>query len=146
MEKIFKYTAIVLFFAGCFCFCAEKGGEEPLREGEVPYKPCPCEIGWILLEEEYVPKEAYLFKDSIPKEIRRKLTSPEYLEIVSTSCWIVVNSELNSAWIEIRAPKSIYGWECNGEICNFPDFAKEWDIPVEGCLVDIEGIPFINLC
>ncbi|MDR2409983.1 MAG: protease complex subunit PrcB family protein, partial [Bacteroidales bacterium] len=71
--------------------------------------------------------ETYLFNnDSVPNKNRYSYTRKS---------WIVFDSTTNSA--RLIFTEGMCCWECG--ICNFPDFAKEWDIPENGCKVYFEG-------
>ena len=110
--------------------------EKPENGGDVPYKPCLCEEEKPL-EDFYFPQgEAYLFKDSIPAEMEYFLMCNSYPD---KSCWIVFDSQTDDAVLTILTGEHAL-YYC--KICNFPDFAKKWNIPENGCLVHFEGIAY----
>ena len=123
----------MLMFAGGFSSCAEK----EIIGGDVPYIPCPCEIEMRLSKYSYPRGEAYLFKDAVPKRISDQINKKMYSAPYPKVCWIVYYSEEDRASICIGNLSSMLS---GGGICNFPDFAKEWMIPENGCKVDIEGL------
>ena len=108
--------------------------------GDVPYKPCPCgETSLASLK--FSQGEAYLFKDSIPEQIGNQINNEMYSAPFPIVCWIIYYSETDDVRISIA--NLFYPSGGNilsvGPICNFPDFAKEWDIPKNGCKVYLEG-------
>ena len=134
--KKFSFTIIVLLIsAGSFCSCMEKTDKD--ETGNVIYKPCLCEEDKSLAELQFHQGEAYMFKDSIPErmdyQIRTELSDASY-----AIYWIVFDSKTYSACLTV-GEKSIRNI-C--EICNFPDFIREWDIPENGCKVYFEGIAY----
>lgn len=66
-----------------------------------------------------------LFLDSIPV----KLVSQNNVTL------IVYYPEQDSAIFKLSNPEAIY----NAEICNFPDYAKHWEIPLQGKTFSFEG-------
>jgi hypothetical protein len=101
--------------------------------GIVVYKTC-CEEerAWVDYDTFLKKREAYLFKDSIPDQMK-------YLEIGIPSdqmyYWIVFDSKTDRACLNLKY-LGVH-WYC--EICNFPNFAKEWNIPQNGCEIYFEG-------
>ena len=109
-------------------------GPDVPNNGEVPYKPCPCEeeqpyIGTI----EFPQGGVYLFKDSIPEHIRPELYTSDPV------CWIIFYSGDATADMELRNIFALPGY---GRICNFPDFAINLIDPENGCKVYIEGFMY----
>jgi hypothetical protein len=104
-------------------------GEDDGSDGEVPYQPCSCENP----EEERIYGEAYLYRDSIPYQ--RFLNNTHERSILGVLNMIVFNSETNSAVLY----HYIGSFLCYCAICNFPDFANEWDIPKNGLTVYFDG-------
>jgi len=89
----------------------------------VPYKECTNESFIDTISMEGV---GYLFVDSIPAELQKE----------NNVMYIIYNKEDNLAAFSVAYPtEAIY----NGNICNFPDFAKEWEIPVEGKQIYYKG-------
>jgi hypothetical protein len=108
--------------------------EDNELEGTVAYRR-PCKEAKPLLRS-HPQGIAYLFKDFIPEGIEEL-----YKPIDTTSnvaYWIVFDSKANRV--------VLYGfdgfWWSAGDVCNFPDFAKAWDIPENGCKVYFEGIAY----
>jgi len=136
--KILKPIAIVLMLVGSFCSCTENG--------EVPYKPCPCDEEKPMLEIQQFPQgEAYLFKDYIPEPMAIQINNKIYSDPYPKVCWIVYDSKTDVAIIRIANICLNSKDDCLlriGQICNFPDYVKEWAIPENGCKVDIEGISY----
>ena len=98
--------------------------------GTVAYKRCPpqgLDPVMPLSGIQFPQGEAYLFKDSVSEEMITKLKN----------YWIMVfDSKTDMAgFYTIKLPIS-------GIICNFPDFAKAWDIPEDGCKVYFEGLTY----
>jgi len=117
--------------------CVQKAVVEESDEGvKVPYVPCTCEEN-PLAELQFSQLEAYLLKDSIPKQIDFEIRSELY-ESSKEVCWIVFDSKTNNAILTVGggAIRNI----C--EICNFPDFVKEWNIPQNGCKIYFEGLTY----
>ena len=140
-SQIIKLVALIALLTGGFSSCTEK---EELG-GDVPYKPCPCEKEMPLWEIQQFPRgEAYLFKDSIPIQMVNKINTEMYLDPFPKICWIVYDSEIDDACINIGNLFYPDGGSISsiGSICNFPDFAKEWIIPENGCKVNLEGIMY----
>lgn len=90
--------------------------------GYVPFQPCDCENPQTNFQDPRV--EAYLFRDSILRQVNNPF-----------GVWIVYNTETEEADILF----AISGMVWTGPICNFPDFAKKWDIPQNGIKVYFEG-------
>ena len=78
--------------------------------------------------------EALLFNDFIPEELKEELKA----------CWIILfDRKMDVAYISCsRFQFDGYTMPVNGEIRNFPDFAKSWDIPENGCKVFFEGTAY----
>jgi len=153
MKTFLKFTAllaVLLMLAGLMFSCSN--GEETLcctnypclddggLGGEVAYKPCDCENP--LASFQFQRGEAYLFRDYIPEQMNSymwgKANSHPFPHVVS----IVYNSETKEAEIRIKNLTTA-GESADlltlGPICNFPEFAKEWDIPESGIRVIFEG-------
>ena len=127
--KIFNHVAIVLILAGNFYSCAKRAESS----GDVPYKPCLCDEEKHLWGEGLFKGEAYLFKDFIPEQIKKQIND-ELSEIEHRVNWFVFDSNTNAA--NFTSVKECFSY---GDICNFPDFVKDWYIPENGCKVYFEG-------
>jgi hypothetical protein len=79
---------------------------------DVPYKPCPCEGKENINLK--IPENALLFKDST------------YNNKDSIAYYAIYNAGSSSGRIIVN-------------ICNFPDYAKKWDIPMQGCEIYLKG-------
>jgi hypothetical protein len=121
MRKILKFTAILLIVAGSFS-CGDKEDVD----GTVPYAPCDCEKEG--KREVKFPK-IRLFKSSISPQIEEEVM---YAAEQSNELWMLYDSNTETA--------RIYSAHSIGLVCNYPDFAKKWDIPTTGCFVYGEGI------
>jgi hypothetical protein len=108
----------------------------------VLYKSCPCD------DPNYQPSllglqvsgvEAYLFRDSIPREmeINFRLLASDFV------CWIVIDGKTDDVWIYFNR-HNVWNSAGDGKICNFPDHAKKIDIPINGCKVYIEGLMYTH--
>ena len=108
---MFKITAILLMLAGSFFSCAKRGE----TGGEVPYNPCPCDEGNSMKETEltieYPLTEAYLFRDSIPKNFTPEIKYPDddgsrpiYFWVYS----IVIDSDIIKRCITTNVRINIY--------------------------------------
>jgi hypothetical protein len=128
MKKTLTFAAIVLLLAGSFS-CGKENNEDVL------YAPCACDDK-PLAELRLPSGEAYLFNDSIPNDMDFQIRDELYQGHIVN--WIVYDSETNKASLTVGegAIRNI----C--EICNYPDFAKAWSIPQNGCKVYFEGITY----
>lgn len=115
---------------------AECKKETPDKTGNVPYDACLCNEVKQLSNLSFPSGQAYLFKDSIPKQKEQQLYEIAYQGHIIR--WIVFNTETSDAnlYIAEGAIMNICG------ICNFPDFAKKWKIPLYGLNVYFEGITY----
>ena len=145
-------TVVLLLLAATLSSCKKKDEKEeepgivdclPCGEagGEVPYKPCHCEEYPVKPAEgvtNFSQGEAYLFRaGSISEQMTNKMNAERDSSIV---CMIIYYS-MDSAIMYINGRETA---NQRGGICNFPDFAKEWDIPETGCKVDVEGMMYID--
>ena len=156
MKKRNLLLPMLIIFAISFFTCNQK--EEPEEEilgGEVPFELCPQrnneEEHYLTPTQPFPRGEAYLFKDSIPVQMMNQINIEIHSDPYPTVCWIIYYSEKDSARIIVGNKDGFYvshGFEAGGGfsyknweglICNFPDFAKDWDIPVNGIKVDVEG-------
>ncbi|MDR2126964.1 MAG: hypothetical protein LBP63_09065 [Prevotellaceae bacterium] len=117
MKKLLlQTTAILLILAGVIA--CEK---EEKEEGNVPYAPCPCEgeeVAGIKLSE-----TALLVADSV----RELILADTIFDVKGDVMYYAVFNYGKSHDRII-----VY-------ICNFPDFAKEWDIPPHGREIYLSG-------
>ena len=94
------------------------------REGDVPYKPCSCEFD---VEPVAIQGEARFFIDT-------------YYDDLSMSYMIWYNDrDIDNAYLMLRPDDNSMPIKVN--ICNFPDFAKEWN-PENGIIVYYEGVKY----
>ena len=146
MKKNLKLTmisAILLSLTFAFISCE---AEERKWEGNVPFKSCDSSnrksfsgLNTLRLED------VYLFKDSVPEQILRQIDNEILSTPFSRVYRIVYCSETDGATIWIGSYHSSGGIEIvQGLICNFPDFAKKWDIPRSGIKVDIETLMYVE--
>lgn len=128
--KIFLFIAIALLL-----LIGGLGCEKEIMNN-VPYGVCPCSENEQLASLSFPKGEAYLFNDSLPIQRETQLLVDAYEG--GTSIWFVFNSKTNSAnlYIAIGSILNI----C--KICNYPDFAKEWNITKNGQKVYFEGITY----
>jgi hypothetical protein len=132
MEKIqLKLAAVLLILAGNLASCEEE--KEEKKDGHVPYAVCDHDGNY--LDTIDMTGNVYLFNDSIPKEIEAELQQEGRK---SSAAWIVYVSKDNSATMRVIS-KHI---ESICIICNYPDFAKQWEIPLNGQKVYYEGTAF----
>jgi len=126
--KINSFLFILFLMTSC--------SKESIETGEVPYAPCPCEEEKELANLKIPDGEAFLFKDSIPQQIWVQINTKIYQsnEVVK---WIILDSKTNKAVLHVKQTKTSIRQVCN--ICNYPDFAKEWYIPTNGHKVYFEG-------
>jgi len=126
--KILNHVAIVLLLAGSFFSC-EKRAE---TGGEVPYKTC-CDKE--KRNRGLDQGEAFLFKDSISKQVLDKIYSDKPRKEWQ---WIVFDTKTGNAQLSVCFLN--YPWFKILKICNFPDFVRDWKITENGCKVYYEGI------
>jgi hypothetical protein len=128
------------------------------HDGNVPYQPCPCGEDRPM-EKDYLQGIAYLFRDSIPKEMYHQIRA-ENSDAPDEIRWIIFNSKTGRTKLIIEDFPSFIDEDFDEEtrngrppdqsdllsctICNLPDYAKEWTISQNGCKVYIEGIPYAN--
>lgn len=115
-------------FSDAVSFPMHEEDNEP--EGIVAYKRCTAD-GQPLAKLQFPQGEAYLFKDSIPTGMDAKL---------KTSWLMLFESEADRVFFILA--ESELGLPVTCMICNFPAFAKAWDIPEGGCKVSFEGIAY----
>jgi hypothetical protein len=127
-----KKIKIILALFIVFCCFSCKQNETEMKGGVVPYAPCSCEKDETVYP---ISGDAILFNDSIPAqygwEIWQELDQDHDKEIN----WIIYDSQTDRARV-YRGRPPLFGIS---EICNYPDFAKKWNIPLNGRLVYFEG-------
>ena len=127
-----KFTAVLLFAAGLFA-CGEKE-----KLGNVTKILCACDGTRTLASFKNFPQgEAYLFKDSIPQSMHIQMR--DKINNGHTVSWIVFKDNEDDVYMDIEKTGEIRN-VCR--ICNFPSFAREWNIPVTGRKVHYEGITY----
>ena len=139
MKKIIIKLLTLLILAGSFYSCKKKDEcSVPL-----PYNLCPHEE-----ENKYFPKviqgKAYLIIDSMPEQVSNKLREEFNSLPIYEVFLIFYNSKTDEAGMAgiMDYGRSILMTQ-SGSIRNFPDFAKDWDIP-NGCMVDFEALKYGN--
>ena len=128
MKKGTVATLCVLMLAGSFASCGKRGESG----GDVPYMPCPCEFN----------VESVTIKGNARLRIGTTAHTSFWEECIS---W-VSNDDGESAVLWLNP--NISDWEVMAivDICNFPDFAKQWSTPEEGIDVYYEGIMYPMWC
>jgi hypothetical protein len=110
-------------------------------DDDVPEMSCSCESAGYQPDSSGIQLltsiEAYLFKDSIP----RQMFSDFHRNTSDFICWIIINGALGYDWIYFNSSHD-YRLRGDGRICNFPDLAKEIDVAETGCKVYIEGLMY----
>ena len=135
MQKGAVAKLYILLLVGCFYSCVKLGEESG---GEVPLWFCYSEErGERRSDTISVKGEAYLFHDSIPDRIRTKMFRE--LESSGSAVWIVYEGDKNATLYE--TPCADFGGNAY-KICNFPDFAGQWETPLTGQKVYYEGKAF----
>jgi len=116
----------VIFINGVQVYCYNGNGN---NEGDVPYKECTHEDDYMHTIQ--MKGAGYLFINFIPVELQKE----------NNVMYIIYNQEDHSTTFSARYPtEAIY----NGNICNFPDFAKEWEIPTDGKQIYYEGELYVT--
>jgi len=129
---------IFIVLAGSFVSCAQKAVIESDNGGEVSYWICPFDEHSSYIDSVYVKGEAYLFNDSIPDDMKTKIIQD--CETSGYAEWIVYEGN-NNATLYVTKFKGEGG--NNYIICNYPDFAKQWEASLTGQKVYYEGISFL---
>ena len=127
---------IILFFiiiASVSCNNKDDSGTEP-EEGDVPDKSCPCEF---YVEPITIQGEAQFFIDvSDYRELYSYLKTRNYMlwrnDRDRDNAYLMLQPDDNSMPIRV-------------DICNFPDFAKEWHSE-KGIIVYYEGLMYNRWC
>ena len=109
--------------------------EDNELKGTVAYKYCDYgdsdEEQFLFSPVQFPRGEAYLFKDFLPDEMRSKVENRVFFIFESSA-------NITSLWFKQRNGLLPY----YGTVCNFPEYAKAWDIPTNGCKVYYEGISY----
>ena len=109
----------VIFINGVQFYCYNEN-----YSVEIPYVECVHEGDY--MDTVHMEGIGYLFVNSIPAELQKD----------NDVMYIIYNKENNSTAFSAAYPtEALY----NGNICNFPDFAKEWEIPTEGKQIYYKG-------
>jgi hypothetical protein len=119
MKKIFCFSAILLLLASAFT-C----GKEEKYENTPRYILCDkTEENYV--DTIYLQGNGYLFLNAIPSE----------LESQNNVAFVVYFPEQDNAIFRAMYPDAIY----NADICNFHDYAKHWEIPLQGKAFSFKG-------
>ena len=126
IDGISQNEVNVIFINGVQVYCYN-GNEN--KEGDVLYKRCIYKDGY--LDTISIEGVGYLFINSIPAGLRKE----------DNIMYITYNNEDNSTTFSAAYPtEATY----SGNICNFPDFAKEWEIPAEGKQIYYKGELYVT--
>jgi hypothetical protein len=106
---------ILLILAGGFYSC---------RKDTILYVPCPCEEKEEVADIE-IPKNALFFSDSVPLSVENKYNA-----------WVIYHTETDSTTLFIQINPSMTQII---NICNFPDYAKKWTVPIQGYDIYLKG-------
>jgi len=102
----------------------------------VPYASCPLESN----DTVFLRGVAYLFRDSMPYGQWNKDGIMNIL-YYTTSDTVLFYSKYVSIYLCLYHPAT-NDFHYDGFICNFPNFAKSWNIPPEGRQIYFKGIFF----
>lgn len=128
--RFFTHTVILLTLLGNVASCTLSIGFN--EDGIVPYSDCPCEEGQFLTEVVSLIEEALFIKDPIQEQWNKMGRTYS-----TKKCWIVYESKTNTTTLIISAHNEVC---CQiMDICNFPDFAKDWNISKNGQEVYFAG-------
>ena len=111
--------------------------EDNELEGTVAYRTCSGQEGNPLHDIQFPRGEVYLFKEL------NEQNHMYYVNACNDGYAVIIMESLDGVYIYLAL--NVLGlWQpVAGHICNFPDFAKVWDIPEYGCKVYIEGLSYI---
>ena len=143
MKKGAVATLCVLMLAGSLFSCKNASEDEE----ELPFVSCPCYAGkpmvpWITWEkkQKVIEIDALLFKDYFSYwEYGRSEETP-----FPSCCSLILESKINLVYLNCFCFELDMPSLSSSKICNFPDFAKEWEIPDEGLLVHLAGKYYWN--
>jgi len=120
INGILQNEVNVIFINGVQVYCYNE---------EIPYVECVHEGDY--MDTVHMEGIGYLFVNSIPAELQKD----------NNVMYIIYDKENNSTTFS-----SVYSFSTlpairnlNGNICNFPDFAKEWEISTEGKKIYYKG-------
>ena len=124
-------AALCALLAGGFFSCSKR------LDGEVPNKPCECPGNKPMNASHAKRKgDAYIFDGYPSDELREKLFSHYDLGKGEFVYYFVVERKYDFVWM-VRYESSMFPDII--KVCNFPDFAKAWEIPEEGLKVNFAG-------
>ncbi|MDL2256754.1 InlB B-repeat-containing protein [Bacteroidales bacterium OttesenSCG-928-I14] len=89
-----------------------------------------CEHEGVYIDTTKMEGIACLFVNTIPVELKKE----------DNIMYIIYNKEDNLVTYSLHTADAFY----EGNICNFPDFAKEWEIPIGGKQIYYEGELYVN--
>ena len=96
---------------------------------EISYSKCTYDDGY--MDTISIEGVGYLFVNYVPAELQKD----------NNVMYIIYNKEDNLTAFSAAYPtEALY----NGNICNFPDFAKEWEIPTEGKQIYYKGELYVT--
>jgi hypothetical protein len=104
------------------------------HEYQVPYAACNHEGKYLSTTD--VEGNAYLFNNNVPEAIKAELQKEK--ESSGFVAWIVYVSDDNTATMYVSSKNE----ESTGKICNYPEFAKLWEIPLNGQKISYTGTAF----
>ena len=145
-ERMQKVVAVALcvVLAGSFYSC----GKRVEAGGEVPFKACPCDedksmqlADWGDTPVEFY-LEGYLFKDFRPENLILEPFVKHEDPLLTHAYYIVYDSEKDMACYSVEG--GIPGTGSPLRICNFPYFAKEWNIPENGLKISFSGVFYFS--
>ena len=125
--NILRIILFVLILTGNFSSCTKREGSIKL-DGDVLYKPCPCEENDEPLGTIKGKKHLFIDPtgDSSIGVLGRMISDGDYAYV-----------DIDMKETDIKKP-AVPG--AIGNICNFPDFAKQWDTSGGAVTVYFEGI------
>ena len=133
MKRLFILTATLVMLTTSFYSCEDKEAVSELG-GDVLFAFCPDEdenrSGNV--DTLFIKGEAYLFNDSVPDFMRTKIE--EEFKKSGYVAYIVYESDS-----EARLYISTQSEYSTNYICNYPDFAEQWEVPLTGQKVYFEG-------
>jgi len=119
------------------------GVTNPDNDDDVPMIHCPCEWPDYKYDSSGIQLlkgvEAYLFRDSLPRQMGYDFYHNESDFI----CWIIMNGAFGNDWIYFYWRGYNFRIQGEGMICNIPNSAKELDVAETGCKVYIEGLMYM---
>jgi hypothetical protein len=119
-NKVKKNNPMLLLFLLSAIIAGTGGCKEDVDNENIPYVACFHE--GVYIDTADIKGDAYLFNDSIPVAIKTALSKESY------QAWIIYDKETDSAVLYVESPRII----STNHICNYPLFAKQWNIPEGG--------------